>query len=89
MQGGSPYIVSGEASAKMTQMVAMEGGCFGLACCQVVSEKGAETMKMTGFPWFKFPGGGFVAVRTFFKHLALHQSSKNAADLRPRWLSAH
>ncbi|KAJ7293450.1 nitrilase [Mycena rebaudengoi] len=62
MQGGSPYIVSGEASAKMTQMVAMEGGCFGLACCQVVSEKGAETMKMTGFPWFKFPGGGFVAI---------------------------
>ncbi|KAK7059083.1 hypothetical protein VNI00_001707 [Paramarasmius palmivorus] len=61
-QGGSPYIVSGEASSRMTQSVAMEGGCFGLACCQVVSEAGAEKMKMTGFPWFKFPGGGFSVV---------------------------
>ncbi|ESK97956.1 cyanide hydratase [Moniliophthora roreri MCA 2997] len=61
-QGGSPYIVSGEASSRMTQLVAMEGGCFGLVCCQVVSEAGAEKMKMTGFPWFKFPGGGFSTV---------------------------
>ncbi|KAJ6519694.1 carbon-nitrogen hydrolase [Mycena sanguinolenta] len=57
--GNSPYIVSGEASSRMTQMVAMEGGCFGLACCHVVSEAGAEKMKLTGFPWFTFPGGGF------------------------------
>ncbi|KAF9527602.1 carbon-nitrogen hydrolase [Crepidotus variabilis] len=60
--GGSPYIVSGEASSRMTQSVAMEGGCFGLVCCQVVSEAGAEKMKMTGFPWFKFPGGGFSTI---------------------------
>jgi len=33
-----------------------------LACCHVVSEKGAEIMKMTGFPWFSFPGGGFTAI---------------------------
>ncbi|KAK1226650.1 hypothetical protein PQX77_010362 [Marasmius sp. AFHP31] len=60
--GGSPYIVSGEASSRMTQSVAMEGGCFGLVCCQVVSEAGAEKMKMTGFPWFVFPGGGFTTI---------------------------
>ncbi|KAL0570058.1 hypothetical protein V5O48_011900 [Marasmius crinis-equi] len=60
--GGSPYIVSGEASSRMTQSVSMEGGCFGLVCCQVVSEAGAEKMKMTGFPWFKFPGGGFTTI---------------------------
>ncbi|KAJ7487461.1 nitrilase [Mycena galericulata] len=52
--GGSPYIVSGEASSRMTQMVAMEGGCFGLACCHVVSEEGAEKMKLTG--------GGFSTI---------------------------
>ncbi|KAF9260827.1 carbon-nitrogen hydrolase [Marasmius fiardii PR-910] len=61
-QGGSPYIVSGEASSRMTQLVAMEGGCFGLVCCQVVTEAGADKMRMTGFPWFKFPGGGFSTI---------------------------
>ncbi|KAF7310801.1 Cyanide hydratase [Mycena chlorophos] len=61
--GGSPFIVSGEASSRMTQMVSMEGGCFGLACCHVVSEAGAAKMKILGFPWFEFPGGGFAAVR--------------------------
>ncbi|KAJ7125710.1 nitrilase [Mycena crocata] len=60
--GGSPYIVSGEASSRMTQMVAMEGGCFGLACCHVVSEAGAAKMKIAGFPWFTFPGGGFSTI---------------------------
>ncbi|KAK7064330.1 cyanide hydratase [Favolaschia claudopus] len=60
--GNSPYIVSGEASSRMTQMVAMESGSFGLACCHVVSEAGAEKMKMTGFPWFTFPGGGFATI---------------------------
>ncbi len=47
----------------MSQLVAMEGGCFGIVGCQVVSEAGAAKMKMTGFPWFKFPGGGFSCVR--------------------------
>ncbi|KAA1478694.1 carbon-nitrogen hydrolase [Dentipellis sp. KUC8613] len=60
--GGSPYIVSGEASSRMTQMVAMEGGCFGLVCCHTVSEQGSETMKMKGYPWFEFPGGGFTTI---------------------------
>ncbi|KAJ7887497.1 putative nitrilase [Mycena olivaceomarginata] len=60
--GGSPYIMSGEACSRMTQMVSMEGGCFGLACCHVVSEAGAEKMKLTGFPWFTFPGGGFSII---------------------------
>lgn len=63
-QGGAPYIVSGEASSRMSQLVAMEGGCFGIVGCQVVSEAGAAKMKMTGFPWFKFPGGGFSCVRS-------------------------
>lgn len=54
--------MTGEASARMTQMVSMEGGCFGLAACQVVSEEGSHIMKMAGFPWFKFPGGGFSMV---------------------------
>ncbi|KAF8879549.1 nitrilase [Mucidula mucida] len=60
--GGSPYILSGEACSRMTQNVSMEGGCFGLCCCHVVSEAGAEKMKLTGFPWFTFPGGGFSAI---------------------------
>lgn len=49
----------------MTQLVAMEGGCFGLVCCQVVSVAGAEKMKLTGFPWFEFPGGGFSTVSIY------------------------
>lgn len=60
--GNSPYIVSGEASSRMTQLVSMEGGCFGLVCCHVVSEAGAAKMKMKGFPWFEFPGGGFSTI---------------------------
>ncbi|KAG8705388.1 hypothetical protein FRC09_002985 [Ceratobasidium sp. 395] len=51
-EGNSPYIVSGEASSRMTQMVAMEGSAFGIVGCQV----------LTGFPWFKFPGGGFSTI---------------------------
>ncbi|KAG8724527.1 hypothetical protein FRC09_017628 [Ceratobasidium sp. 395] len=61
-EGNSPYIVSGEASSRMTQMVAMEGSAFGIVGCQVVSEEGAKKMKLTGFPWFKFPGGGFSTI---------------------------
>ncbi|KAG8693897.1 hypothetical protein FRC11_002575, partial [Ceratobasidium sp. 423] len=61
-EGGSPYIVSGEASSRMTQMVAMEGSAFGIVGCQVVSKEGAEKMKLSGFPWFKFPGGGFSTI---------------------------
>lgn len=74
--GGSPYIVSGEASSRMTQSVAMEGGCFGLACCQIVSEAGAEKMKIAGFPWFEFPGGGFATARIFY-HI---ESPSNPAE---------
>jgi nitrilase len=47
-EGGSPYIVSGEASSRMTQMVAMEGSAFGIVGCQVVSKEGAEKMKVRG-----------------------------------------
>lgn len=61
-EGGSPYIISGEASSRMSQMVAMEGGCFGIVGCQVVTQAGAEKMKIAGFPWFKFPGGGFSTI---------------------------
>ncbi|KAG9124593.1 hypothetical protein FRC07_011012 [Ceratobasidium sp. 392] len=61
-EGNSPYIVSGEASSRMTQMVAMEGSAFGIVGCQIVSKEGAEKMKLTGFPWFKFPGGGFSTI---------------------------
>ncbi|ETW75052.1 hypothetical protein HETIRDRAFT_482815 [Heterobasidion irregulare TC 32-1] len=60
--GGAPYIVSGEASARMTQAVSMEGGCFGLTACHVVSEEGAKIMMMDKYPWFKFPGGGFTTI---------------------------
>ncbi|KAJ7583042.1 carbon-nitrogen hydrolase [Mycena floridula] len=55
LTGGSPYIVSAESCSRMTQMVSMEGGCFGLACSQI-------KMKLTGFPWFVFPGGGFATI---------------------------
>ncbi|KAG8722152.1 hypothetical protein FRC09_006730 [Ceratobasidium sp. 395] len=58
-EGNSPYIVSGEPSSRMTQMVAVEGSAFGIVRCQVVSEEGAKKMELTGSPWFKFPGGGF------------------------------
>ncbi|KII92786.1 hypothetical protein PLICRDRAFT_172837 [Plicaturopsis crispa FD-325 SS-3] len=59
---GAPYIISGEASARMTQLVAMEGACFGLTGCQIVSPAGAEKMKLTNFPWAVFPGGGFSQI---------------------------
>ncbi|KAL0564150.1 hypothetical protein V5O48_017903 [Marasmius crinis-equi] len=60
--GGSAYINSAEANSRMSQMVSMEGGCFGLSCCAVVSEAGAEKMKIKGYPLFEFPGGGFAAI---------------------------
>ncbi|KAG8790773.1 hypothetical protein FRC12_011055 [Ceratobasidium sp. 428] len=47
-EGNSPYIVSGEAFSRMTQMVAMEGSAFGIVGCQVVSEEGAKKMKIYG-----------------------------------------
>lgn len=46
----------------MSQFVAIEGGCFGIVASTVISEKGAERMKLVGFPWFKFPGGGFSVI---------------------------
>ncbi|KAK4698569.1 nitrilase, partial [Phenoliferia sp. Uapishka_3] len=61
-KGGAPYIISGEASSRMSQMVAMEGGCFGIVACQVVTQAGAEKMKIAGFPWFDVPGGGFSTI---------------------------
>ncbi|KAK0505197.1 carbon-nitrogen hydrolase [Armillaria luteobubalina] len=61
--GGSPYSYSSEACTRMSQFVAIEGGCFGLVASTVISEKGAERMRLIGFPWFKFPGGGFSVVR--------------------------
>ncbi|KAJ7225645.1 carbon-nitrogen hydrolase [Mycena pura] len=48
--GGSPYIVSGEASSRMTQMVAMEGGCFGLACCHVIYGPDGSTLAKAADP---------------------------------------
>lgn len=55
--------MTGEACSRLSQLVSMEGQCFGLTTSQVVSEEGARIMKMTGFPWFKIPGGGFLTVR--------------------------
>ncbi|KAF9260163.1 carbon-nitrogen hydrolase, partial [Marasmius fiardii PR-910] len=60
--GGSSFASSAEGASRMTQFVAMEGGCFGLACSPVVSEAGAAKMKIAGFPWFKFPDGGFTTI---------------------------
>ncbi|KAG7446656.1 uncharacterized protein BT62DRAFT_932102 [Guyanagaster necrorhizus] len=60
--GGSPYSFSCEACSRMSQFVAIEGGCFGIVASTVISEKGAERMELTGFPWFKFPGGGFSVI---------------------------
>ncbi|KAK0448732.1 carbon-nitrogen hydrolase [Armillaria borealis] len=61
--GGSPYSYSSEACTRMSQFVAIEGGCFGIVASTVISEKSAERMKLVEFPWFKFPGGGFSVVR--------------------------
>lgn len=33
----------------MSQMVAMEGGCFGIVACQVVSKAGAKKMGVRRF----------------------------------------
>ena len=92
--GDCPFIVTGEASARMTQMVSMEGGCFGLTACQVVSEEGSHIMKMAGFPWFKFPGGGFSVVRTplsypFSPFCAAAVDRVWMLDLWARWVRAH
>ncbi|KAK0476821.1 carbon-nitrogen hydrolase [Armillaria novae-zelandiae] len=60
--GGSPYSYSSEACTRMSQFVAIEAGCFGIVASTVISKKGAERMKLIGFPWFKFPGGGFSVI---------------------------
>lgn len=67
----------------------MEGGCFGLTACQVVSEEGARIMKMSGFPWFKFPGGGFSVVRPRQRACVSPRELMFDADFRPGWFGAH
>ncbi|KAK0195005.1 carbon-nitrogen hydrolase [Armillaria mellea] len=59
---GSPYSYSSEACTRMSQFVAIEGGCFGIVASTVISEKGAERMKLLGFPWFKIPGRWFFSL---------------------------
>jgi len=66
----------------------MEGGCFGLVCCHVVSEEGAEKMKMKGFPWFEFPGGGFSCVRRILLKECVFPLTIHLSDLRPGWLDS-
>ena len=83
--GGAPYIVSGEASARMTQAVSMEGGCFGLTACHVVSEEGAKIMMMDKYPWFKVRGARACRARVFFScscEFAAPRSSQEAGSRR-------
>ncbi|KAJ8522125.1 hypothetical protein ONZ45_g1259 [Pleurotus djamor] len=61
-QGGAPYSISGEGCSRMSQVVAIEGGCYGIISTQVVSQAGAEKLKIAGFPWVTVPGGGFACI---------------------------
>ncbi|KAA1467083.1 carbon-nitrogen hydrolase [Dentipellis sp. KUC8613] len=61
---GAPFSVSAPCFSACSRAVAMEGGCIGVVCSQVVSERSAEVMRIAEFPWFEgaIPGGGFAAV---------------------------
>ncbi|KAH6884117.1 carbon-nitrogen hydrolase [Thelonectria olida] len=60
-----PYHITGTASNKFSQVMAMEGACFVMTCTEVLSEKGkANTLlsEFTSGSWGKVPGGGFTMI---------------------------
>ncbi|KAF9492682.1 carbon-nitrogen hydrolase [Pleurotus eryngii] len=61
-QGQGPYSISSDACRSMSQVVAIEGGCYGIISTQVMSQAGAEKMKVADFPWLSVPGGGFACI---------------------------
>ncbi|TFY75083.1 hypothetical protein EWM64_g8929 [Hericium alpestre] len=61
-KGRVPWIATNEGFSSMSRSIAIEGGVFAIVSTQVVSQKGAEIMKIDTWPWFEFPGGGFATV---------------------------
>ncbi|TFY77606.1 hypothetical protein EWM64_g6408 [Hericium alpestre] len=59
---GVPWSVSNEGFSSVSRNIAVEGGCFAIVATQVVSKHGAEIMKISHWPWFEFPGGGFATI---------------------------
>lgn len=62
---GWQYHITGSASNKFSQVMAMEGACFVMTCTQVLSEKGKANTglsEMTSGVWGKTPGGGFTMI---------------------------
>ncbi|KPM41107.1 Nitrilase [Neonectria ditissima] len=60
-----PYHITGSASNKFSQVMAMEGACFVMVCTEVLSEEGKANTKlaeMTSGSWGKAPGGGFTMI---------------------------
>ncbi|KAI8653757.1 hypothetical protein LRP88_00503 [Fusarium phalaenopsidis] len=59
------YHISGSASNKFSQVMAMEGACFVMTCTEVLSEKGKANTKLAEMgsgSWGKTPGGGFTMI---------------------------
>ncbi|KAL4264948.1 carbon-nitrogen hydrolase superfamily protein [Pleurotus pulmonarius] len=61
-KGEGPYSISSEAWRTMSQVVAIEGGCYGIISTQVMSQAGAEKLKVANFQWLSVPGGGFACI---------------------------
>ncbi|KAF4603104.1 hypothetical protein EYR38_003509 [Pleurotus pulmonarius] len=61
-RGEGPYSISSDACRSMSQVVAIEGGCYGIISTQVMSQAGAEKLKVADFPWLSVPGGGFACI---------------------------
>ncbi|KAK7409262.1 hypothetical protein QQX98_008572 [Neonectria punicea] len=60
-----PYHITGSASNKFSQVMAMEGACFVMTCTEVLSEKGKANTKLAEMgsgSWGKTPGGGFTMI---------------------------
>ncbi|KAF7585538.1 hypothetical protein BBP40_010720 [Aspergillus hancockii] len=59
---GWTYHVNDEASARFSQVMAMEGACFVLVCTQVQTKEGKTRSHLPDFDWMKLPGGGFTMI---------------------------
>ncbi|GES63185.1 cyanide hydratase [Aspergillus terreus] len=56
------YHITGEMSARLSQVMALEGATFVLVCTQILTEKSREKCQLSDFVYAKTPGGGFSRI---------------------------
>ncbi|KAH7157255.1 carbon-nitrogen hydrolase [Dactylonectria estremocensis] len=62
-----PYHITGSASNKFSQVMAMEGACFVMTCTEILTPEGKAKTGLAGMgngtdEWGKAPGGGFTMI---------------------------